>query len=131
MGKIVIDQSRWPLVVLRYPDAFTDDEVRAHLEELRTVVTRKETFGLVSDTGNSAPSVAQRQMFGKFQKDNQPSLKQYCVGNAVVVKSAAQRGVMIAISWLHGAKEGAEFKPFPDVASATAWIQGRLKEAGK
>lgn len=130
MARIVIDDSRKPLIVIHYPKEFTIEELHAsYLEMEQRVMSSHTVWGLVSDTGGSTPSAAMRSVMAEWINKQKVELKKYCVGNGIILSSAVQRGVFMALNWAMKSSMPVETRPFPDMASAEAWVRGRLQQA--
>lgn len=129
MSEIVVDESEYPVVVLRYPVEVTDHEFKQHLDKLGGIAQRGSPFGMVSLAGPRFPTSAQRQMIKLFGQEHAEQLQQHCVGNAVVLHSALMRGMLTVMNWFPGTQEPFVIKPFADRSAAQLWIATRLKRA--
>lgn len=112
MSAIVVDSSMWPLVRIVYPPSFDDADYRKLIARLNELLDRKQPFVLLQDTrGGGTPNAVQRKLTTEWYVEREAALKQYVRGSAMIVQSAAVRGVITALLWV---------KPPPFAATTTA-----------
>jgi hypothetical protein len=111
---IEVDDSRWPLVVIRWPEAkITDADVDAFLATSRGHLARKERFVSLHD-GVRATGLdgKQRKVMADHVTAHRDALARWHVAAAIVVASPVLRGVITAVNWLAP-------PPFPQQTFAT------------
>ncbi len=132
MGAIEVDESRWPLVVIRWPRGpVTDADVEALIALSLGHLARRERFASLHD-GVRATGLdgRQRRRMADHVNAYRKPLGEWHVAAAIVVDSAIVRGIVTAINWLSP-------PPFPQRqfatrAEAEAWLLGMLDaEAGR
>lgn len=123
MAKIVVDTVRWPLVVVRYPPVFTDEEWSAQASELDELFKRRTRFVMLSDASRivSAPSAKQRRFAAEKIDARREDWARYCAGAAFVTPSPLVRGVMTAINW--ASPPPFTQRVFATVEEGEAWLQ--------
>jgi hypothetical protein len=101
VARLVVDMSRWPLVVLTHAGQPTDEQLAAHLDEIeRTVLARRAPFVQVIDQSRGEmPSPQQRALIAAHQAKMDEFYARYCRGEAYVVAPAI-RGAMVAVFWI-------------------------------
>jgi hypothetical protein len=124
---IVVDEKFWPLVVFRFRDHVSIEELEEYLRRQEVMLARRErTIALVL-TDNlrmwEAP-VLRRQ--AEWIKHHYYDLKRTSIGAALVIKSPVVRGMLKAVLWL---------QPMPQphfvtssIEEALAWLRARLHE---
>ncbi len=105
MKTIEFDESRWPLITIRYQAQVDEREFDQLLELLernihRTVRTGQKTAVIYdSRSGWSAPP-ALRKKQAEWMKKHADITRKNCVGIAFVMNSTVVRGVLTAVLWL-------------------------------
>ncbi len=84
---------------------------------------------LVDGTHSEGLTAGQRRYSAAFTKEHEALLRRVCRGQAVVIVSAIQRGVMTAIFWL--APSPVPIKAFGTRAEAEAHLDGLAPRAGR
>jgi hypothetical protein len=128
-ASITIDDSLWPLLLVKFPSAFTNLQQEEYLGRLLSYVRRGEKYVGVMDTYLlKNPSSEQRQRQADFIKEHEALFRQYSLGTAGIVTSP-----LMAL----GARILIHLKPMPSpyyVASslpaAVTWAAERLEQAG-
>lgn len=129
MGRIVVDTSRAPLLVVRYEGTVDDDAFAAYLAELHRFVERGERYAAVYDASEcGVPSKVQRRMQAQALKDDRDRTARLCVGGAFVISSAPVRGALMAILWVQPLPY--EHVTVANAAAAEAWALRRLTGVG-
>ncbi len=129
MAAILIDESRFPLVVVTFPGSYSDQEFDRYLETMSGLLQRRTKNVTVLDARQSgSPPAKQRAKQAAWMKDNRALLEQYSCGSAFVISSPIVRGALTAILWL---------QPMPvahtvvaTLAEAEQWAATRLRAAG-
>ena len=81
-----IDESQWPILVIRSPAEFDEKSLKSTLDELAQIYRqRKEPYVLVID-GRSGrrPNALQRKIENEFRKEWESHVQTYCKGTAFV-----------------------------------------------
>ena len=101
MGSVEIDESRWPLVTVRFEGIVDDETFRAYLEGLAGLLRRGESYALLFDARHAdrTPPV-QRKMQAEWMQAHEAELRRLCVGTAFVITSPLVRGVLTAVLWI-------------------------------
>lgn len=95
------DDREFPIVRMRAFGISADSDIEERMAFLDRQLARGPTFALVFDTRRSALlSAAHRRMWGAWVAKNEQLLAQRAAGCAVLVGSAAGRGVFTAICWI-------------------------------
>lgn len=132
MAGPVCDTSEFPFVHVRYPpELATDAEVRAFIEEQRSIVNRKRRFVMLVDASQLANSSSvQRRMYAEWMREAEVPSRLYCVGMAVVLKNPILRGALQAVLWIFTPPTPIE--AFGDLESAATrcheWMRGESLE---
>ena len=103
MDKIVVDDSRFPLLRVTFPARrLTDEELAEYLAaSAASIKTRVRKFAIVVDVGERpALTPLQRRMQADFMVQVAPVMNKLCVGQAYVMTSMATRGVLTALFWM-------------------------------
>ena len=101
MPSITLDESRWPLVIVRIVGTPTDDELDAFLAESTVRLQRKEIQVSIIDVSRAdrAPAT-QRRKQADWMRDHESLLRRRSAGMAYVITNPMVRGVLTAIMWL-------------------------------
>jgi hypothetical protein len=123
---IEVDESRWPMLIIRWPSgSVTDADVEDFLTRSATHLTRGQRYASLHDgVRASGLDGKQRQRMSEYTDEHREALSRWMVAAAIVSPSAVVRGVVTAINWLSP-------PPFPQRqfamrSEAEAWIQGML-----
>src|SRR5262245_12863444 len=101
MAAITFDVHEWPLVRVRFPEAFTQHEWDAHLDMSHELSARQGNYVFVTDVrGAQAPNAYQRRQAREFYARNDAMLRGRILGAAVIIDSALLRAALGAIYWL-------------------------------
>jgi hypothetical protein len=101
MAAVQVDETRWPLVTIKFPATLRDEDMATYLGSLKRFRERREPYALVVDTSGAAPLTArQRRMQAESITEGNPIARNYLRGIAFVVDSQIRRGVLTAIFWL-------------------------------
>lgn len=128
MSKIVFDDSRWPLVVVRYPKKIDHDDFMAHLDRVIDYVKRDEPWGMINDSrGSGHPNAVQRQAIASFYDEYEPIIRKNWRGTAIVFDSPIIAGVLTALTWLRPAPHPS--KAFSNYDEGERWLLSRFEPA--
>lgn len=121
----VFDESEFPLVRMRVYGATSDADLNERLSKLEGFLGRREKMALVFDSsGSQGLSAAQRKMWGDWLEKQDPFVRRYCVGCAIVVTSTFVRAVFTGVFWLWSPPVPYAF--FASPSEADAWARARL-----
>lgn len=128
MAHITIDDSRSPLLVIRYVGIVSDDEFKRYLDEMKAIRSRGPGVAVLDATGSGSTPATQRKMQADWLRRNREMLRRNSLGTAFVIPSAAIRGVLTAILWISPL-------PSPHIVVSTydegeRWAIERLRENG-
>ncbi len=128
MGSIVVDDSRRPILVVRFEGLVSDAEFETYLGDMEAQLKPGERVCTILDArvaGRAPPR--QRKMQADWLARNAARLRQCSVGSVFVITSPLVRGVLTAILWL---------QPMPvahavvaTMEEAERWANARLAEA--
>lgn len=127
---IHVDDTRHPLVVVRFEGDLTDHELAHYLAEMESrVLARRQTSATVVDaTLVRSVTARQRRMQAEWMEKHEEALARHSVGSAFVITSSLVRGTLTAILWL---------KPMPTphvvvstLAEAEHWCREQLRARG-
>lgn len=133
MKTITFDESRWPLVVVRYGAQVDENEFEELLTRLdenvkRTAAARQKTT-LIYDSSSgyqASPRIRKRQ--AEWMKDNADITRLNCVGIGFVINSSLVRGVLTAILWLSDMP--APYHVVGTLSEAEDWCEKQLAAHG-
>ncbi|HSN92886.1 MAG TPA: hypothetical protein VLS93_16770 [Anaeromyxobacteraceae bacterium] len=127
--RLLVDVSRWPLVILTYQGRPTNEALEAHLAEIeQTVLARRERFAQVIDQrGGARPDPMQRAIIASHQGRMADAYSRQCAGEAYVA-SQELRGAMTAVFWREPPRYPVKF--FDTLEEAVAWALERLAAPG-
>jgi hypothetical protein len=129
MGSITIDESRRPIVTVRFVGAVSDGEFDEYLAAMERMLERRQKTLTILDARESARTPpTQRRKQAEWLKAQTSMLQAYSCGSAFVITSPLVRGVLTAILWV---------QPLPvphtvvgSITDAEAWARKRLLAEG-
>jgi hypothetical protein len=99
---IEVDDTMWPLVVIRYNGPRTDADWHAMFAAYDRIHARRERFATINDTTNAPlPSAVERAMIGEHAKGHDDATRRYLVATCMVIENAIMRGALTAIHWVY------------------------------
>jgi hypothetical protein len=127
MAAPTYDDSDWPLFRARMPATpLSETEFSAWLQRLDQLFVRAERFALMLDVRDAPlPTATERHDVAKLLNSWHARHPHRMAAQAVVLKSAVQRGVLTAILWLSGPIYPT--RPFVRMADADAWLREMLR----
>ena len=120
------DESEWPQFRACMPEtALSDREFAAWLERLDCLFRRGERFALALDVREAPlPTATQRQEVAQLLRAWYARNPHRMAAQAIVMKSALQRGILTAILWLSGPTY--QTRAFSASVEAEAWLRKML-----
>lgn len=101
MPSITLDESRWPLVIVRIVGTPTDEELDAFLAESTHRLRRNEIQVSIIDVSKADRSPpTQRRKQAEWMRVHDDLLRRRSAGMAYVITNPMVRGVLTAIMWL-------------------------------
>lgn len=127
IGAIELDDSRWPLVIVRPLDQVTDTQLDNFMHHFHEVAARRGAdHSLVLDLRfyRDMPATQRRRIGSEMQEGKVVSR---CHATAMVFKSQVLKMVLTAILWLNKPKH--ELRVFDDLEQAVQWADSKLPQA--
>lgn len=127
MSNIVFDDSRWPLLVVRYlSTSFTDQEWQDHFEKILEYNQRPERYVFVTDLAKDTKQTATQRKYGAdMLRDKKNQFSEKVIAGALVIRSQVTRAVTTGMVWLMGGFPYPH-KSFGNYADAEAWALQQL-----
>lgn len=125
MARIVIDESRWPIVLTALPAEFSDADWQSFFERSHALFERHTPFAFINETrGGQTPNAEQRGLFSTSFRTNRALIARYLVANAMIVNSLILRAAVSAMLWVQA-------PPFPirvfhNEVGAEIWVKALL-----
>ncbi len=133
MNTITFDESRWPLVVVRYDAKVDENEFEELLSRLdknvRKAASARQKTALIYDSTSgyqASPRIRKRQ--AEWMKANAEATRLNCAGIGFVINSSLVRGVLTAILWLSDMP--APYTVVGTLAEAEDWCEKELGAHG-
>lgn len=96
-----IDESRWPLVIVTFHGAATDEEYEVYLKDRTTLLLRREMHAVLLDASACGPMPpSQRKLQAEWQRQQADLGREYTLGTAFLFTSPMVRGILTAVLWL-------------------------------
>jgi hypothetical protein len=127
MARIEIDDSRYPLLIARFPSDVTSDDFADYSARLFPLLSRGRCALLV-DAGEARLTPEVRRLMADEMRQREAVFVEHCAGCAVVLRSTITRGIMTALTWLVTPKF--PLRTFAHEEMALAWLKERLATAG-
>jgi hypothetical protein len=126
MGAIQFDDSRWPIVVVRYPHVIDPRDWDAHMARVVGYVKQDQPWGMINDSrGAARPTATQRQGIVNMYDDHENLVRKNWRATAIVFDSQLVVGVLTALSWARPLPH--PFKSFTDYDEGASWIEGMFR----
>ena len=130
MAQITFDKTRWPLVVVRYPDAFDEGDWDQLMQKIIAMVTSGQDYAMVNDARTGPPpTAAMRKQIADMYKTYRAEVEQHWRGTALIGTSPLIVGVMTALNWLTPPPH--PVKVFRDYQEGETWALMQLATPGK
>lgn len=125
-GSLTTDESRWPIVVHTTIGIPSEEDVDAFMRRADAILARRARHAVVFDNSQAGrvPAYMRQKTFEWLGK-NRGELERYCVGSALVVRSAALRFLMATVMLV--SSHGVEQEAFASLDPALAWCHERLR----
>lgn len=122
---IQVDESAWPVVVVRYPKVIEHGDFMRHLQRVVSFIKRREPWGMINDSRGAAhPNAKQRQAIATMYDDHEVAVREYWRGTAIIFDSQMIVGVLTALSWLRPPPH--PFKAFVSYDDGERWVLNTL-----
>ncbi len=129
MSSIEFDDSRFPIVRVKFEGVATNEEFERYLESMTKLLLRRQINVTVLDASRAGMSPPiQRKRQAEWMKEHDAELRRYSKGTAFVITSTLIRGALTAILWLQ--PMAVPHVVVATVEEAEAWARGKLREAG-
>jgi hypothetical protein len=126
---IQIDETLWPLVVVRYESPLCLEDFHELARRLTAILERQEPYVAIADARKSEGMTAeQRQHQADWMKQYDAALRKYCLGSAFVITSAMARLAMNVIITLK--PPPVPYTVVSTLEAAAVWTASRLEAAG-
>lgn len=120
-----LDESAWPIVVVRWPRELSLADIDAHFADIRDLGARGERMALILDMSESGVlSHMQRRHAAAHLAGLYQSIGEQIAGVAHVITSPVVRGMLASVYWL--APPPFETRVVGTVAEAVAWARVRI-----
>ena len=121
-----VDDTEWPLVVIRWEDELTEAGLHAALRRMDEFLARKEVFGVLVDLRHGESFAPEhRVILVAHMKANAALTAKYLI-QAVVVESLFQRTLYYAVSLI--SRSPFPSRIFSEPAPAREWLLEMLRE---
>lgn len=128
MAEVEIDETQWPIVVVRMPRVVSTPEFVAYLAKLSEIRARRVDYALVLDARASLGlSALHRRMQAEYIDAGIHITRTHLKGFAFVARHAFQRGALTAIFWLR--QPAWPHRVFDSAAEARRWCADLLGPA--
>jgi hypothetical protein len=126
---ILIDESLWPLLIIRFVGTVSDEQFEQYLVRTSAVLQRKERcVSLFDGLQLGMPTASQRNRQVEWLRQDEALMREFLLGTAYVLGSPVHRLMLSMI--LHVIPPPMPYVVAPSLSSAVAWLGKRLEEAG-
>lgn len=99
--RLDLNLTRWPIIEVTNPPAFTDDEWTHLLTQITGVLKQDRPFAMINDVRvGPPPSAQQRKAISQLYQENMNLVKKNWRGTALITSSALVQGAITALNWL-------------------------------
>jgi len=127
---ILLDDSLWPLVMVRFGRSGTQEDLERYLAQRRAYLERQQPHLCLIDTRQlHLPSPRLRQRYIDWMCEHELQLRQWTLGTACLIVSPVVKMMMSVIR--HAASMNTPFFVTPSLAPAVTWAAERLQDAGQ
>ncbi|QRN97901.1 hypothetical protein JRI60_02115 [Archangium violaceum] len=128
-SSVLLDESLWPLVVVRIGRTVTTEDFEAYLSTRSAYLRREEPHLCIFDARQvHMPTAQMRQRYTDWLRDNALQLRHWMLGSAYIIESPAVRMMMSVIR--HFAAMTTPFVVTATLTPAVSWAAERFQEAG-
>ena|SRR6185436_16833790 len=126
-----VDDSKWPLVEIVFPDTITFDDIAGLGQRLLEILERRGPFASVADiSALKLDSVTPLHRKKIAEAADRISAMGGFIGEAVVIRNPVVRVLYVGYSWVRRRPEH-PVETFGDKSSALAWVAGLLAKRGR
>ncbi|HEY8431226.1 MAG TPA: hypothetical protein VIL20_22760 [Sandaracinaceae bacterium] len=126
-GSLTTDESRWPIVIHTTIGVPSEAEVEAFMRRADEILARRAVHAVVFDNSQAGPVPGyMRRSTVEWLSRNREELERYCVGTALVIRSAALRFLMTTVMLVSSHR--LEQEVFASLDPAIAWCEQRLRQ---
>ncbi|WP_375769951.1 hypothetical protein NR798_03415 [Archangium gephyra] len=128
-SNITIDDSLWPLLVLRFSGTPTNQQFEEYMARRGNYLARNQKHTLIYDTVSfSVLTGEQRQRQINWLKEHKEPLQKLSLGSALIITSPVVRLLLSGI--LHFSQAATPYHAARSLPDAANWCAGRLASAG-
>ena len=102
MSRVIVDSSRFPLVIQTMRFGYTCDEMRAALHQYVPLLMRGQPYVLATwnEPGAATLTAPMRAVVSEFQAEHAERIRRVNLGVAIVMPSFTARAAITALNWL-------------------------------
>jgi hypothetical protein len=116
----LLDRSRYPLVVMRAGEDYTQEDWDALMRGMIQLIV-KGPFGLINDTrGGKMPNAVQRRAIAQMYADYERLTRAHLLASGIVGNSTLVNGILTALNWLKPPPH--PVKVFSAITEAERWV---------
>lgn len=119
MARITYDEASWPIIVIKFPDSYSDVEFSDYLTRLGAALARGPRAIILDTRAGQTPTARQRQQLMQFVKGQWAALNRL-VGIAFIVDSSLARHALTAVSW--AVAKPCRIRLVASMIEARAWL---------
>jgi hypothetical protein len=97
---VTVDASLWPLVIVTFAPAVSDDQWRVMFRDYAPLYARREKFHVVNNEMTLGIGASQRRLIAAESRAVEELTRRWCLGGAVVSTSPFTRGILTALGWI-------------------------------
>jgi hypothetical protein len=129
MGRIVLDTSMRPTLVVTFDGEVDDQAFATYIADYRRELDREERYAAILDARRAGltPST-QRRMQAEMMKEYRDRIASLSVGVCFVIDKPIVRGILTAVLWLQPMPTAHSIEKSLD--DAVTWSNARLATAG-
>jgi hypothetical protein len=102
MSRVVVDCSRFPLVIQTMHFGYTLEEMEQALTRYLPLFARGQPFAIAvwNEPGAATLDAPMRAMVGRFQRANEDAIRRTNLTTAIVMPEFSYRAALTALNWL-------------------------------
>jgi hypothetical protein len=127
MRTSIVDERRWPLVVVHWPAIISDELITNCLADLASYYGRRHAV-LHDGLPVRGMTPQQRHLFTNHIQEHEDEVRQWVVASAAVAPSPLLRGLVNLIQWV--TPSPCPFRAFRTLGEAEEWLLQALRRAG-